>query len=157
IRSLNTSTAFCVARCHAFQTMAPFHPRDAAMTTRRQILSTLMLGAAFASPFAQSQSTPTSSYPERPIRIVVPFPAGGSVDVAVRVLQPKLTQALGNALVSENVGGVGGALGAAKVAGATADGYTLLAGTNNDVVLAPMMNPNVRYTTQDFAPIGAIA
>ncbi|VTU39104.1 Bug family tripartite tricarboxylate transporter substrate binding protein [Variovorax sp. PBL-E5] len=122
------------------------------MTTRRQILSTLMMGAALATPFAHAQT-----YPDRPIKIVVPFPAGGSVDAAMRLLQPRLQKALGATFVIDNVGGVGGALGAAKVAAAAADGYTLLAGTNNDIVLAPVLNPNVRYATQDFTPIGAIA
>lgn len=121
-------------------------------TTRRQILSTLMMGVALAAPFARAQT-----YPDRPIRIIVPFPAGGSVDAAMRLLQPRLTKALGTSFVIDNVGGAGGAIGAAKGASATADGYTLLAGTNNDIVLAPILNPNVRYSSQDFTPIGAIA
>lgn len=95
-----------------------------------------------------------AGYPEKPITIIVPFPAGGSVDAAVRAIQGRLSAELGQPLVIENVGGAGGALGAAKAAIAANDGYTLLAGTINDVVLAPVLNKNVRYQPSDFVPIG---
>lgn len=119
------------------------------MINRRTIL---FLAAAAAVTPAWAQK-----YPERPVTVVVPFPVGGSVDAAVRLLQPRLAQELGQAVVVENVSGAGGALGAAKVAAAMPDGYTLLAGTINDVVLAPVLNRNLRYRPQDLLPIGPIS
>jgi tripartite-type tricarboxylate transporter receptor subunit TctC len=109
------------------------------------LAATAALGSALA-----------AGYPERPITIVVPFPAGGSIDAVVRTMQPRLAAELGQPLVIENVGGAGGALGAAKVAGAANDGHTLLAGSINDVVLAPVLNKNVRYQPGDFAAIGPV-
>jgi tripartite-type tricarboxylate transporter receptor subunit TctC len=90
------------------------------------------------------------SFPEKPITLVVPFASGGSIDAAIRVVQPRLSAELGQPVVIENLGGAGGALGAAKVANAAKDGYTLLVGSINDVVLVPMLNKNVRYGTKDF-------
>src|SRR4051794_7682271 len=70
-----------------------------------------------------------SAFPERPIKIVVPFTAGGAVDVVARILAPKLGDLLGQPVIIENRGGAGGMVGAAAVAKAPADGYTLLVGT----------------------------
>lgn len=120
------------------------------MTTRRALLISAVLAAL--APLATS----AAGYPEKPVTIVVPFPAGGGADAAMRAVQPRLAQELGTPLVIENVGGVGGALGAGRVAAASNDGYTLLAGSINDVVLVPVLNRNVRYKTRDFAPIGPI-
>src|SRR5580658_3878334 len=70
-----------------------------------------------------------SAFPDRPIKIVVPFTAGGAVDVVARILAPKLSELLGQPVIIENRGGAGGMVGAAAVAKAPADGYTLLVGT----------------------------
>lgn len=121
--------------------------------SRRRLAAAFVAGAALA----LSLPALAAGYPEKPITIVVPFPPGGSLDAAMRAVQPRLAAALGQALVIENVAGVGGALGAAKVAQAANDGYTLLAGSNNDVVLAPVLNKNVRYQPKDFTVIGSIA
>lgn len=95
-----------------------------------------------------------AAYPDKPVTFVVPFPAGGSTDALMRAIQPRLAEKLGQPVVIENQAGVGGALGAAKVANAAADGYTVLAGSTNEMVYAPTLNPNVRYKPQDFAPVG---
>jgi tripartite-type tricarboxylate transporter receptor subunit TctC len=80
----------------------------------------LALGA-FASPaFAQSD------YPNRPIRVVVPFPAGGTTDMLARLFAQKMGESLGQSIVVENVGGAGGSLGAEQIAKAAPDGYSLL-------------------------------
>ena len=74
-------------------------------------------------------ATAASAFPDRPIKIVVPFTAGGAVDVVARILAPKLGDLLGQPVIIENRGGAGGMVGAAAVAKAPADGYALLVGT----------------------------
>lgn len=101
-------------------------------------------------PAAQAQA---QTWPDKPITIVVPFPAGGSIDAVMRAISPALGEKLGQTVVVENVGGASGAIGAARVAQAQADGSMLLAGSINDVVLQPMLNRSLRYTPQQFAPI----
>src|SRR5918995_2602128 len=73
---------------------------------------------------AQSQN-----YPSQTIKIVVPFPPGGGVDVVARVIAPRLSEMLGQSVIVENRGGAGGSVGATYVAQAARDGYTLLLGT----------------------------
>ncbi|GAB2491029.1 tripartite tricarboxylate transporter substrate binding protein [Comamonas humi] len=121
----------------------------------RQFCAAIATGLTLC--LATALSTQAASYPEKPITLVVPFPSGGSIDAAVRAIQPRLAAELGQPVVIENLGGAGGALGAAKVASAAADGYTLLVGSNNDVVLVPVLNKNVRYQTKDFTAIGPIS
>lgn len=96
------------------------------------------------------------AYPSRPISLIVPFPAGGATDAAARLVAVHMAQALGQPVTVENVSGASGAIAAQKVVRAPADGYTLLAGTINDVVLAPIVNPGTAYKHQDLAPIGEI-
>ncbi len=99
-----------------------------------------------------------ADYPSKPISIVVGYPAGGSVDFTARVLGEALSERLGQSVVIENMGGAGGTIGANRVARATADGYTLLVGSTNEMVIAGMINSAVRYDgLKDFTPIGMIA
>lgn len=124
--------------------------------TRRHFAFTLAAMAALGGGVALPALA--ADYPDKPITLVVPFPPGGSIDGAVRAVQPRLAAELGQPIIIENLGGAGGALGAAKVAKAANDGYTLLAGSINDVVLAPVLNgKNVRYQPQDFTAIGPIS
>jgi tripartite-type tricarboxylate transporter receptor subunit TctC len=120
----------------------------------RRLAAVLVAGATLA--LSLPLPVLAAGYPDKPITLVVPFPAGGSVDAVVRAMQPRLAAALGQPLVIDNVGGAGGALGAAKVAVAANDGYTLLAGSINDMVLAPVLNKNVRYQPKDFVAIGPV-
>lgn len=121
---------------------------------RRLFAAAVLVGATLGlTPMLPAQA---QGYPNKPISLVVPFSSGGSVDAIVRAVQPRLAAELGQPLVVENLGGAGGAIGAAKVASAPNDGYTLLAGSLNDVVLAPVLNKNVRYQTKDFIAIGPI-
>lgn len=96
-------------------------------------------------------------YPSKPITLVVGYPPGGSTDLTGRALGLELSQRLGVPVVIENVGGVGGAIGAQKVANAAPDGYTLLVGANNEVAISRLVNPSVRYDLKDFTPIGLVA
>jgi tripartite-type tricarboxylate transporter receptor subunit TctC len=96
----------------------------------------------------------TQDYPNQTLKIVVPFVAGGGVDVVARIVAPKLGEELGQSVIIENRGGAGGALGAAAVTQAPADGYTLLVGTGsthgtNSNVYARLSYDPVR----DFAPV----
>jgi len=107
-------------------------------------------------------ATPTQlnaqAYPSRPITVVVPFPAGGPSDVVARIVTEQMGKILGQSLVIENVGGAGGTIGSARVAAASPDGYTLLAGSMGSHVSAPVLTPNLKYDSErDFVPIGFTA
>jgi tripartite-type tricarboxylate transporter receptor subunit TctC len=93
-------------------------------------------------------------YPTRPIRIVVPFPAGGPADQRSRQVAERLTKALGQPVIVENRPGSSGAIGAAFVAKAASDGYTLLWGTIYDLAINPAVNLAPGYDAgRDFSPI----
>ena len=76
-------------------------------------------------------------YPARTITVVVPFPAGGPSDVVARIVVEHMSRTLGQTMVIENVGGAGGTIGSGRVAAASPDGYTLLAGSMGSHVAAP--------------------
>jgi tripartite-type tricarboxylate transporter receptor subunit TctC len=86
-----------------------------------------------------------AQYPSRPIKLVVPFPPGGSTDIVARLLGGKLAESVGQPVVIENRPGAGAALGTEVVAKAAPDGYTLLITALPSIVTAPLTNPNVRY------------
>ncbi len=96
-------------------------------------------------------------YPSKPVTLLVGYPPGGSTDLVARTVAPKLADALGQPVVIENLGGAGGTLAAQKMVNAAADGYTLLLGANNEVVIAKLVNKAVRYEPQkDLLPVGLI-
>jgi len=98
-----------------------------------------------------------STYPDRPITIVVGYPAGGSVDLNGRVVAETLAKKIGANVVVENLGGAGGTIGAQKVIRAKPDGYTLLVGSLNEIVIAGLVNPAVKYSgINDLQAIGLI-
>ena len=113
------------------------------------LLAALLLPALVAaSAYAQT------AYPNRPIRVIVPFPAGGPSDVAMRTIAPRLAEALGQQIIIDNRGGAGGATGTELVAKSSPDGYTLLAGTIGGLAVSPTLNPKLGYNTlRDLAPI----
>jgi tripartite-type tricarboxylate transporter receptor subunit TctC len=112
---------------------------------------TLALAAMPGAAFAQD-------YPTRSITVVVPFPAGGPSDVVARIVTEAMSKSLGQSMVVENVGGAGGTIGSGRVAAATPDGYTLLAGSMGSHVSAPVLTPNLKYDSErDFEPIGFTA
>jgi tripartite-type tricarboxylate transporter receptor subunit TctC len=95
-----------------------------------------------------------AEYPERPIRLVVPFPAGGGADTLARLIMPKVEQALGATIVIDNRAGAGGNVGAEYVAHAAPDGYTLLYGTNGTHAINQTLYTNLRFDpVKDFAPV----
>lgn len=101
------------------------------------------LGAAALSSWAQS-------YPNHLLTMVVPYPAGGGSDFVARQIQPELAKQLGQQVVVENTGGVGGALGVQKVLSAPADGYQLVLGSPMELMLAPLAMSAVKYKPEDL-------
>jgi tripartite-type tricarboxylate transporter receptor subunit TctC len=114
--------------------------------------------AIFAAATLHAASAAAQSYPSKPIRLMVPFPPGGSTDIVARIVAQKLGTQLGQQLVIENRGGAGGTLGTAVVAKAPADGYTLVVGTTSTHVVAPAVYQKLDYDpVKDFAPISLMA
>jgi tripartite-type tricarboxylate transporter receptor subunit TctC len=104
---------------------------------------------------AQTSAQP---YPSRPVRIIVPWTAGGASDTSARIVAQKLSERMGLQFVVENRGGAGGTIGAAASAKANPDGYTLLLGSSTEMVISPHIYRNVGYdTVRDFAPISHVA
>ena len=105
-----------------------------------------------------SSGSRAQSWPSRPIRLVVPFPAGGATDLLARAIAQGLGNTLGQPLVVDNRAGAGGTLGSAEVAKAAADGHTLLIATSSTHAIAPHLNPNLAYNADiDFTPIAQVA
>jgi tripartite-type tricarboxylate transporter receptor subunit TctC len=123
-----------------------------------QIFSSIRcaLGAAIAvavAVFGASPPAVAQPYPDRPIRLVVPFPPGGSSDVSARLLAQELSQRLGRPIVTENRPGAGTMIGTEIVMRAPADGYTLLYAASS-ITITPNLNPSLRFDPRrDLAPI----
>ena len=113
--------------------------------------------ACLALSFISMAQAQTDNYPSKPITIVVGYPPGGSTDLTGRVVAAALGKSLNATVVVDNVGGAGGAIGAQKVLNAAPDGYTLLVGANNEVAINRLVSPTIKYSWQDFTPIGLIA
>lgn len=118
---------------------------------RRTLLAATALTCALAAPLAWGQT-----YPNKPVRLIVPFPAGGATDVFARVISQKLGEQLGVALVVENRPGAGGAIGSDAVAKAAPDGYTLLLATSSTHSIGPSLNPKLPYQVSDFTPVAHV-
>jgi tripartite-type tricarboxylate transporter receptor subunit TctC len=133
-----------------FQTQADATPAAKTPDLNRR-KTVLMAGLALAAPqFALAQS-----WPAKPIRLVVPFPPGGLIDIMARLVAPKLAQELGQPVVIDNKPGAGGNLGAAEVARAPADGYTLLM-ASPPLTISPALYPNMPYKPEQIAPVGLV-
>ena len=124
------------------------------MISRRTVL--MALGAT-AAPLAFSQ-TPAGDYPNRAIKVVVPFPAGGGGDNLARLVLARLGPELGQSIVFENIGGAGGNVGVASVTRAAADGYTLSYGTNGTHAINQTLYKNPGFDAlKNFEPIGRLS
>ena len=114
----------------------------------------LLLSLATAASGVGAQAWPAA----KPIRLVIPFPAGGATDIIGRQVAQKLSVALGQQVVVDNKPGAGGAIGSDLVAKAPADGYTLLMATSSTHSIGPVLNPKMPYdAVKDFAPVSHIA
>src|SRR6476661_825623 len=124
---------------------------------REKISTSWVVGvllAAAGAAMAQAPATrPAQAYPERPIRIIVPFGAGGANDAVVRIVANRLTDVVGQQVVVDNRTGAGGLIGTDIAAKAAPDGYTVL-GTATPHVIFPHIHKKMPYDTlKDFAPI----
>ena len=115
------------------------HLNRRALAVAVAVATTLFAGSALA----QSLSS-------KPVNLMVPYPAGGLSDAIARIVERPLNKTLGQMVIVENLGGVGGALGAQKVLGSPADGHYLYQGSPNELILAPMALQAVKYKAEDF-------
>ena len=98
------------------------------------------------------------AYPAKPVRLVVPFPAGGATDILARAISIKAAEKLGQPIVIDNRAGAGGTIGSALVAKSPADGYTLLIATGSTHSIGPIINPTIPYdVVSDFEPVVYVA
>ena len=117
----------------------------------RFLIAALLLGTSLVS-YAQSE------YPNKPIRLIIGFPAGGSTDIVGRIVAQKLGERLGQTIVVENRGGAGGTIGTDAAAKAAPDGYTLTLGTTSTMAVAPGAYSRLGYDPiKSFAPISLVA
>ncbi len=122
---------------------------------RRNVLLPLLatLGLGFVSP-----AVAADDYPNKPITLIVPFPAGGGVDVIGRIVAEKLATDLGQPVVIDNRGGAAGVIGTRVAARAAPDGYTLVMATSGSIAINPNLYANPGYQTlKDLSPIGLIS
>lgn len=118
---------------------------------RRSLLT--LTAAGLAAPYvAEAQG----AWPERPIRLIVPWPPGGSTDTIARLFQAKLGELLGRPVVIDNRGGASGAIGSAEAARAPADGYTWMLAYDNEATNQTVMRLSYR-TLEAFAPVTLVA
>src|SRR6478735_8885094 len=111
------------------------------MLSRRTLLSTIA-AAPFASLAARAAF---AAYPDKPIRLIVPFAAGGNADFVGRLVSDSMAQTLGHPMVIDNRRGAGGSLGADLAAKAAPDGYTLLLGSNGPLTVHPFVQAKLNY------------
>ena len=114
------------------------------------LLGVPLLLAGFAAAAQQN-------FPVRPIRLIVPYPPGGNVDITARIIGPTLGELLGQTVVVDNRGGGGGNVGAHLVAKAVPDGHTLLMGSSGPLSVNPVVVPNLPYdSVKDYAPVSRV-
>jgi tripartite-type tricarboxylate transporter receptor subunit TctC len=131
-------------------------PREGAPKMTIAISRRLLLGSLAAAPVSALLSQPlfAASYPDRPVRLIVPFAAGGNADIVGRIAGDQISRGIGQPVVVEDRGGAGGSIGAAFVAHADPDGYTLLVGSNGPLTVNPFVQTDLGYDPlKDFAPI----
>jgi tripartite-type tricarboxylate transporter receptor subunit TctC len=118
---------------------------------RRHLLSITVAGLA-----APAVLKAQGAWPDRPVRLIVPFPPGGSTDTIARIIQPKLSEALGKQVVIENRSGASGSVGAIEAARAAADGYTWLLAYDNEATNQTVMRLPYKLP-EAFAPVSLVA
>jgi tripartite-type tricarboxylate transporter receptor subunit TctC len=119
---------------------------------------TLLCALACVAVLLAAAETHAQSYPSKPIRMIVPFPPGGPIDVMGRLIGDRLSQGLGQTVVIENRPGAGATIGSKAVASAEADGYTLLFGSSGSLAVTPALYKNAGYNpVTSFAPVAAVS
>jgi tripartite-type tricarboxylate transporter receptor subunit TctC len=125
-------------------------------STRRAWTRTMAFALAATFAAVPSLSWAQSSYPDKPIRVIVPFPAGTSPDIIARAWSDKLLVALGQPVLVDNRPGAATIVGAQAVVTAPADGYTLMYTAQNTVAINPFVYKNLPYKADDFVPVSHI-
>jgi len=120
---------------------------------RLMSVALVVLAALLASDVARAQET----YPDRPVRVVVPYPAGGGTDTLARLLADQLSRQWGQPIIVENVGGAAGNIGAAEVARAKPDGYTLLLASPGPIATNGFLYKEMGYDPARWIPIALLA
>jgi len=124
------------------------HTRSPYLSYGRGLLACTLIASTAALP---------QRYPDRAIRLIVPYAPGGNIDITGRTIAPGLTEALGASVVVDNRAGAGGAIGTDLVAKAPPDGHTLVVGSTGSTTGAAALYPNLPYDpVRDFAPIGLV-
>jgi len=118
-------------------------------------MNTTQLGSALAILVSLSATAPAQDYPNRPITLIVPFAAGGGLDVSVRIQAQRMSELLGQTIVTENVGAAAGTVGSLRVAKAAPDGYTFLIGNSGTHAYSQTLYKKQPYNAAtDFDPVG---
>jgi tripartite-type tricarboxylate transporter receptor subunit TctC len=124
----------------------------------RQFIAALAGALACLAAVAANAASPADGYPNRIVKMIVPFPAGGTTDIFARHIGDRLAKALGHNFVIDNRGGAGGNIGSDAVAKADPDGYTLLVGTVGTHAINPSLYARMPYDpVKDFAPVAFLA
>jgi len=122
------------------------------MPISRRTLVTSLAASPLISLFSRAAF---AAYPDHPIRLIVPFAAGGNADLVARIVAEGMSPSLGQTIVVESRAGAGGSLGAAMVATSPPDGYTLLTGSNGPLTVNPFVQAKLGYDPlNDFVPVG---
>lgn len=117
---------------------------------------TALLSAAFA--LGALPAVAQAQYPDKPIKLIVPYPPGGTTDIMARTLQEPLSKSLGQPVIVDNKAGAAGAIGTKQVATAAPDGYTLVFGNNGPSAIVPLLQKDVGYDPlKDFAPVSLVS
>jgi tripartite-type tricarboxylate transporter receptor subunit TctC len=127
---------------------------DTAMTRAGLALPLLALlcGLCTAAPVAAAEE-----YPNKPIRLIMPYPVGGSIDIAGRLVAERMAEGLGQGVVVDNRTGAGGTVATETAAHAAPDGYTLVMGGNGTQIVSPLLQKNLPYVpTRDFIPLSLL-
>jgi tripartite-type tricarboxylate transporter receptor subunit TctC len=141
--------------------MHPAHvssPARSPRVTRRAIVRAMLSAvpaalALTAAPAARA----ADGFPSKPVTMIAAFPPGGPADVLARAMQPTMAKLLGQPFIIENLPGAGGALAVQRMLSLPADGHTLIMGSPNEAILAPLSNASAKYKAQDMALIAPVS
>jgi tripartite-type tricarboxylate transporter receptor subunit TctC len=150
INALDTLVSGSYDRAH------PIHPirSDSMAVPKRHFLQ---LSAALALALGAAGGALAQAFPVRPVTLLVPYPAGGVSDNIARAINVPLGEVLQQPAIVDNVGGASGSIAAQKVLMAPSDGYLLFQGSPNELILAPMAIPSIKYKAEDFRQVHRIA
>jgi tripartite-type tricarboxylate transporter receptor subunit TctC len=145
---------YCTITERINSAVATHHFQELLMTVRYVICVLI----AYATALGTSVPGRAQPYPAKPIRMIVPFPAGGATDIVGRLVAQKLADSMGQQFIVDNRGGAGGTIGSDVAAKAPADGYNILVGTSSTHAIAPSLYAKLPYDpVRDFTPVTLLA